>query len=77
MLLVLIQIQVRLVIRLTILLSNQNYSLEVTQGTITIIKKFSVIVNPGTVSAMPPAGLVDGINTMLMQLELQWYLMRH
>lgn len=41
---------------------NQNYTLEVTQGTITIIKKFSVIVNPGTITATLPTGLVDGIN---------------
>jgi 1,4-alpha-glucan branching enzyme len=46
----------------TAISGNQNYSLEVTQGTITIIKKFSVIVNPGTVSAAIPAGLIDGIN---------------
>jgi 1,4-alpha-glucan branching enzyme len=42
--------------------SNKNYSLEVTQGSTTITKKFSVIVNPGTVSAAMPAGLLDGIN---------------
>ena len=41
---------------------NQNYTLEVTQGAVTIIKKFSVIVNPGTITATLPAGLVDGIN---------------
>lgn len=41
---------------------NQNYELEVTQGATTIIKKFSAIVNPGTVSATMPAGLLDGIN---------------
>ncbi len=41
---------------------NKNYSLEVTQGSTTITKKFSVIVSPGTVSAAMPAGLVDGIN---------------
>ena len=42
--------------------SNKNYSLEVTQGSTTITKKFSVIVNPGTISAAMPAGLLDGIN---------------
>ncbi|SHF94761.1 Por secretion system C-terminal sorting domain-containing protein [Flavobacterium fluvii] len=42
--------------------TNQNYELEVTQGPTTIIKKFSAIVNPGTVSQAMPAGLVDGIN---------------
>ena len=41
---------------------NQNYSLEVTQGSITIVKKFSVIVNPGPLTAALPAGLLDGIN---------------
>ena len=41
---------------------NQNYELEVTQGATTITKKFSAIVNPGTVSQAMPAGLVDGIN---------------
>lgn len=42
--------------------SNQTYELAVTQGTTTITKKFSAIVNPNTVSAAMPAGLVDGIN---------------
>jgi hypothetical protein len=42
--------------------ANQNYELDVTQGTTTITKKFSVIVNPVTVSETIPAGLVDGIN---------------
>ncbi|KIA82664.1 alpha-amylase family glycosyl hydrolase [Flavobacterium sp. AED] len=42
--------------------SNKNYSLEVTQGSTTITKNFSVIVNPGTVSAAMPTGLLDGIN---------------
>jgi 1,4-alpha-glucan branching enzyme len=41
---------------------NQNYELVVVQGTVTISKKFSVIVNPNTVSEALPAGLVDGIN---------------
>jgi 1,4-alpha-glucan branching enzyme len=41
---------------------NQNYELVVVQGTVTISKKFSVIVNPNTVSEAMPAGLVDGIN---------------
>jgi 1,4-alpha-glucan branching enzyme len=43
-------------------ISNKNYALEITQGSTTIIKKFSVIVNPGTLSAAMPVGLVDGIN---------------
>lgn len=43
--------------------SNQNYELEVVQGTTTITKKFAVIVNPGTISqALPSTNLVDGIN---------------
>jgi Alpha amylase, catalytic domain/Secretion system C-terminal sorting domain len=42
--------------------SNQNYSLEVTQGTTTISKNFSVIINPGAVTMTMPAGLLDGIN---------------
>ncbi|KRB54213.1 alpha-amylase family glycosyl hydrolase [Flavobacterium sp. Root186] len=41
---------------------NQSYELSATQGAVTIVKKFSVIVNPNTVSAAMPAGLVDGIN---------------
>lgn len=41
---------------------NQNYELEVTQGATTIIKKFSVVINPNTVSETIPAGMVDGIN---------------
>ncbi|MFV8343436.1 alpha-amylase family glycosyl hydrolase [Flavobacterium sp. XS2P39] len=42
--------------------NNKNYELEVTQGSTSIIKKFSVIVNPGTVAAAMPTGLIDGIN---------------
>jgi glycosidase len=42
--------------------SNQNYELEVTQAGTTIVKKFTVIVNPGAVSAALPSGLLDGIN---------------
>lgn len=42
--------------------SNQSYELSATQGAVTIVKKFSVVVNPNTVSAAMPAGLVDGIN---------------
>jgi len=42
---------------------NQNYELEITQGTSVQLKKFSVIVNPGAVSqALPSNTLVDGIN---------------
>ncbi|WP_269686484.1 alpha-amylase family glycosyl hydrolase [Flavobacterium lacustre] len=46
----------------TAITNNQNYELSVTQGATTIVKKFSVIVNPGTISATLPVGLVDGIN---------------
>nr|WP_315182892.1 alpha-amylase family glycosyl hydrolase [uncultured Flavobacterium sp.] len=46
----------------TAITNNQNYELSVTQGTTTIVKKFSVIVNPGIVSEAIPLGLVDGIN---------------
>ncbi|TDE45438.1 T9SS type A sorting domain-containing protein [Flavobacterium rhamnosiphilum] len=41
---------------------NQNYELQVTQGTTVITKKFSAIVNPNVVSESMPAGLLDGIN---------------
>lgn len=41
---------------------NQNYELEVTQGTTTIVKKFTAVVSPTVVSETIPAGLVDGIN---------------
>ncbi|WP_017494776.1 alpha-amylase family glycosyl hydrolase [Flavobacterium sp. WG21] len=42
--------------------SNQSYELSVTQGATTIVKKFSVVVNPNTVLETMPAGLTDGIN---------------
>ena len=42
--------------------SNQSYELLATQAGITISKKFSVIVNPNTVSEAMPGGLIDGIN---------------
>jgi len=41
---------------------NKNYELQITQGTTTLIRRFSVVVNPGTVSQVIPAGLQDGIN---------------
>ena len=41
---------------------NKSYDLQVSQGAITFSKKFSVIVNPGTVSQTIPVDLVDGIN---------------
>ncbi|MBP1225811.1 alpha-amylase family glycosyl hydrolase [Flavobacterium sp. 1355] len=43
-------------------ISNQSYELLATQAGVTISKKFSVIVNPNTVSEAMPVGLVDGIN---------------
>jgi 1,4-alpha-glucan branching enzyme len=46
----------------TAITGNQNYELEVTQGTTTIAKKFSAIVNPSTNSQSVPAGMIDGIN---------------
>ncbi len=46
----------------TNIIDNQSYELLVTQGTTTISKKFSVVVNPNTVSEAMPSGLVDGIN---------------
>ena len=42
--------------------NNQTYELSVTQAGTTIVKKFSVVVNPNSVSQAMPAGLVDGIN---------------
>ena len=44
------------------IVENKSYDLQVTQGTVTFSKKFSVIVNPNTVSETIPAGVVDGIN---------------
>ena len=41
---------------------NKNYMLKVTQGNTAFTAKFSVIINPGSVSAAMPPGLVDGIN---------------
>jgi hypothetical protein len=41
---------------------NQNYELQVTQGTTVITKKISAIVNPNVVSEAMPTGLLDGIN---------------
>ena len=42
--------------------TNQNYVLEVTQGSSTISRTFSVMVNPGVISQAVPAGVEDGIN---------------
>ncbi|MNQ23307.1 Malto-oligosyltrehalose trehalohydrolase [compost metagenome] len=46
----------------TNIVANQSYELSVVQGATTIVKKFSLIVNPTTVLEAMPAGLVDGIN---------------
>lgn len=42
--------------------SNQNYELVVTQGATIVTKKFTVVINPNSVSETIPADLVDGIN---------------
>ncbi|NBL64598.1 T9SS type A sorting domain-containing protein [Flavobacterium sp. NST-5] len=42
--------------------SNQNYVLEVTQGTTTITRNFAVVVNGGAIAEAMPAGLQDGVN---------------
>lgn len=41
---------------------NKNYTLDVTIGSTTITKSFSVLINPGTVTESLPTGLEDGIN---------------
>jgi 1,4-alpha-glucan branching enzyme len=46
----------------TNILSNQSYELQILQGTSTITRKFSVIVNPGTLTQALPSGLEEGIN---------------
>ncbi|MBA0882702.1 alpha-amylase family glycosyl hydrolase [Flavobacterium undicola] len=42
--------------------ANQSYELEVTQGTTTLTKKFTAIVNSGVISQALPVGVEDGIN---------------
>lgn len=42
--------------------ANTTYQLEVTQGSSTITRNFSVIVNPSVVTQALPSGLVNGIN---------------
>ncbi len=42
--------------------TNKSYDLQITQGTTIFSKKFTVIVNPITISETIPVGLVDGIN---------------
>ncbi len=46
----------------TAITANQNYELEITQGSLIRKRKFNVLVNPGTLSQAIPAGLEDGIN---------------
>ncbi|MFV5693910.1 alpha-amylase family glycosyl hydrolase [Flavobacterium sp. LB3P122] len=46
----------------TNIIGNQNYELQVTQGITLITKKFSAIVNPGSINEGMSAGLLDGIN---------------
>ncbi len=42
--------------------ANVNYELEITQGSTTVVKRFSVIVNPGIISEAMPANVKDGVN---------------
>jgi len=42
--------------------SNQNYELEITQSSTTIIKKFSAIINPNIPDEALPVGVIEGIN---------------
>ncbi len=41
--------------------TNKNYDLQITQGVTTFSRKFSVVVNPGTVSQAMPTAMEDGI----------------
>jgi hypothetical protein len=57
-----------------ILQSNQSYELEITQGTITLTRKFNVIVNPGTVAqALPSVLKKELIIIVPMQLKQHWF----
>ena len=42
--------------------SNQNYELDITQGTTTIVKSFAVVVNPNVSDVALPNGVEEGIN---------------
>lgn len=42
--------------------TNQNYVLEVSQGTTTITRNFAVVVNGGATAQAMPSGLKDGVN---------------
>ena len=46
----------------TNILVNKSYDLQISQGTTIFSKKFTVIVNPVTVSETIPTGLIEGIN---------------
>ena len=46
----------------TNIVANKSYDLQISQGTTTFSKKFSVVVNPNTVIEAIPVGLEDGIN---------------
>lgn len=46
----------------TNIVANKSYVLQITQGSTTFSEKFSVIVNPNTVTSTMPSGLEDGIN---------------
>ena len=41
---------------------NKNYVLKISQGNTVFFARFSVIINPGTISLALPTGMVDGIN---------------
>ena len=41
---------------------NKNYVLKITQGNTSFFARFSVIINPGNLTAALPVGMVDGIN---------------
>ncbi|MFB9055529.1 alpha-amylase family glycosyl hydrolase [Mariniflexile ostreae] len=46
----------------TNIVSNQNYELEITQNGTTLVKTFSVIINPNIANETLPADVVEGIN---------------
>jgi hypothetical protein len=77
MALVLIQTQQQQIIVITILISsNQNYEPEVTRGSTTLVKKFTVIVNPGAVSGTMLPVYLESIITLQMLPKLLWYWIR-
>ena len=42
--------------------ANQSYELAITQGATTLVYKFTVMINPGTISEALPSGVEEGIN---------------